>query len=125
MTYIGKHRKQREHNMRITDPQFLKALAERSISTAAQTAVALIGTDAAGVLDLDWQETLAVVAGAFLLSVLKGVAAAGQGTGGPGFGTAESTEEQLPAYFDDEFDEDDLDDEFDPDVLLDEDETVQ
>lgn len=70
-----------------TELAFWKASAERAIKTAAQTAVALIGTDQVGILNLDWGEIGAVVATATVLSVLTSVAS---GVGGsPAIGNTE------------------------------------
>lgn len=70
-----------------TELAFWKASAERAIKTAAQTAVALIGTDQVGILNLDWGEIGAVVATATVLSVLTSVAS---GVGGsPAIGRTE------------------------------------
>lgn len=43
---------------------------ERAVKTAAQTAVALIGTGMVGILDVDWQQVGSVSACAAILSVL-------------------------------------------------------
>lgn len=48
--------------------------AERAVKTAAQVAVAAIGTDAAGITSLDWPQIGAVAATAFVLSVLTSLA---------------------------------------------------
>lgn len=45
-----------------------KAAAVRALKTAAQTAVALIGTGAVGILDVDWK---AVVSAALLAAVVS------------------------------------------------------
>lgn len=62
---------------------FWKATAERAVRTAAQTLVAALGLDSAGVLDADWGDGLSLAAGAALLAVLTAVASSG-GTEGPG-----------------------------------------
>lgn len=49
---------------------YLLATAERAIKTAVQTALALIGTDAAGVASLDWSTIGSTVALAVLVSLL-------------------------------------------------------
>ena len=54
----------------LTDPMFWTAAFERAIKTAAQASLALF---AAGVtiLDIDWQQGVAVVVTATLLSLLS------------------------------------------------------
>jgi len=53
----------------------LKDTAERALSTFAQTLIALIGTDGAGILDVSLVDSLNAALVAGLLSVLKAVAA--------------------------------------------------
>jgi hypothetical protein len=62
------------------DPRFWLASGERAIKTLAQTLVALIGTNAVGVMDLDWAQILGVAATATVLSILTSVASNGLGT---------------------------------------------
>lgn len=64
-----------------TSKEFWIAAAERAIKTAAQTAIALIGTDQVGILDLDWGQVGSVVATAVVLSVLTSVGSGANGTG--------------------------------------------
>lgn len=45
----------------------------RAVKTAAQTAVALIGTGAVAITSLDWAQIAAVSATAFVLSVLTSI----------------------------------------------------
>lgn len=52
---------------------FWKAALERAAKTAAQTAVALVGTTAVGVLEVDWAQTASAAALAALLSVLTSI----------------------------------------------------
>lgn len=47
---------------------WVRAALVRAVKTAAQTAVALIGTGAIGVLDVDW---LAILSGSALAAVLS------------------------------------------------------
>lgn len=54
--------------MTFTTAKFWKAAGERAVKTTAQTAVALIGTGALGILDVDWQ---GVGSGALLAGVLS------------------------------------------------------
>lgn len=54
---------------------FLRDLLERSLSTAAQSALLVIGADQLNVLHADWQNLAGFAAGGFVLSALKGIAA--------------------------------------------------
>ena len=54
--------------------QWWRAAGIRAIKTAAQPAVALIGTGAVGGTDLDWARIAAVAGGAAGLSLLTSVA---------------------------------------------------
>lgn len=62
------------------DSRFWIASAERAVKTLAQTLVALIGTNAVGVMDLDWAQMLGVSATATILSVLTSIASNGLGS---------------------------------------------
>lgn len=53
---------------------FLRAAAIRAIRTAAQTAVALLGTGALNIVDVDWAQVAGVSAGAAVVSVLTSIA---------------------------------------------------
>lgn len=61
------------------DRQFWVATAERAIKTFAQAVVALVGTSAMGILDVDWVQLGSVAALAALTSVLTSVASAERG----------------------------------------------
>lgn len=63
--------------------EYVKQTAERAIKTACQTAAALIGTQAIGVLELDWAQIGGVSATAAVLSVLTSI-------GSDGFGPPDS-----------------------------------
>ena len=54
--------------------EWAKAAAIRAIKTAAQTAVALIGTGSVGFTDLDWVQIASVSGVAAVLSILTSVA---------------------------------------------------
>lgn len=56
-----------------SDKNFWCGLAERAIKTAAQAAIAVLGTDAIGVIQADWRGALAAVGSAVLLSVLTSI----------------------------------------------------
>lgn len=62
---------------------FVKSMAERSVKTIAQTAIALLGAGALNVLTVDWQQVLGVSLGAGLLSVLTSIASAQVSGGSP------------------------------------------
>ncbi|MCH4182981.1 MAG: holin [Prevotella sp.] len=53
---------------------WIKAAGVRAIKTAAQTAVALIGTGAVGFTDLDWVRIASVAGVAAVLSLLTSLA---------------------------------------------------
>ena len=54
--------------------QWWRAAGVRAIKTAAQTAVALIGTGAVGFTDLDWTRIASVAGVAAVLSLLTSIA---------------------------------------------------
>jgi hypothetical protein len=62
---------------------FLVAVAERAIKTFAQTLLATIGADAAGVFTASTLDAVTVAAGAALISVLTSFASASTGRTGP------------------------------------------
>ena len=53
---------------------WLVAACVRAVKTAAQTLIALIGTDIVSIVSLDWPQMLGVVATATVLSLLTSVA---------------------------------------------------
>lgn len=61
------------------ESKFWKGTLERAIRTAAQAALALLSTDVAGILDVDWVQAASVSALAAFLSVLMSIAATGVG----------------------------------------------
>jgi hypothetical protein len=63
---------------------FWKATTERAVRTAAQTAVATLGADGIGLMDVDWGAAASVAGMAALLAVLTAVATSGGRTEGPG-----------------------------------------
>ena len=63
---------------------FWAAAAERGVKTVAQTAVALLGTGALGLLDVDWASVLSASGLAGVVSVLTSIASAGVAVGGQG-----------------------------------------
>jgi hypothetical protein len=77
--------------MTIWTKAYWKAQAERTISTAAQTAVGAIGATAL-IESVDWAVVGSTVALASVLSVLKGIVANSATGTGPGATTAEQTE---------------------------------
>jgi hypothetical protein len=63
---------------------YVKEIIERAVKTGCQTAAALIGTQAIGVLELDWTQIAGVTATATILSVLTSIGSEGFGpTDGP------------------------------------------
>lgn len=54
--------------------EWAKAAAIRAVKTAAQTAVALIGTGTVGFTDLDWLQIASVSGVAAVLSILTSIA---------------------------------------------------
>lgn len=56
--------------------EFWREAAERAIKTAAQLAVATIGTGAVGLLEVDWQAVVLASALGAVLSILTSVASA-------------------------------------------------
>lgn len=77
------------------DSRFWIAASERAIKTFAQTLVALIGTGAVGVMDIDWLQMLGISATATILSILSSVASANFGAN-PGPSLADETIEPDP-----------------------------
>ena len=75
--------------MSIWTGKFWKATTERAVSTAAQAALAGIGTDLVGVLDMDAVGILSLAGGGAILSILKSIAATAA-TGSPSVGGGES-----------------------------------
>ena len=58
---------------------FWRRATERAVKTAAQTMVALIGTSAVSIIDVDWGQVAGVSATAAALSILTSVASSGVG----------------------------------------------
>lgn len=78
------------------DSKFLKATAERAVKTFAQALLAILGTDAMGVLTADLLEAVQVAGAAALLSVLSSVVSSGFGKdGGPSLAGERLTPEIL------------------------------
>jgi len=63
---------------------------ERTIRTIAQSLLALMGTDALGIVGLDWMQMFSVAIGAGLMSLLTSIVATGVGDKG----TAEFLEKE-------------------------------
>lgn len=59
--------------------KFWKGTLERAIRTAAQAVLALLSTDVAGILSVDWVQTVSVAGMAAFLSVLMSIVATGVG----------------------------------------------
>lgn len=73
----------------LTTREFWASTAERAVRTAAQTAIALIGTDQVGLLSLDWAQIGSVVATATVLSILTSIVGDTTTKNGPAFVHAE------------------------------------
>ncbi len=58
---------------------FWRDTAERAVSTAAQSAVAVLSAEGLGLLDVSWLDTASVSGLAALLAVLKALAASHMG----------------------------------------------
>lgn len=80
---------------------FWAATAERAVKTAAQSGIAILTTNATGILDVDWQQGLSVVGLATAVSVLTSVASAGAGNAGPSLSAEVLTPPATPVDADD------------------------
>ena len=60
--------------MKVFNKRFVLDAAERAVKTAAQVAVALIGTGLVGIIDVDWQNVASVSAVAAVVSLLTSIA---------------------------------------------------
>lgn len=89
---------------------FWTATAERAIKTAAQSLITLIGTEAVGILALDWGQILSVTATMTLLSVLTSVASGPIGEPGPGMMSGEIIDQSVPPQEATAFEEQQADD---------------
>lgn len=65
------------------EPAFLKAAAERAVKTFVQTLLALVGTDAAGVLTAELGTSIQVAGVAALMSLLTSFGSSSFGNAGP------------------------------------------
>ncbi len=68
----------------MTSSAFWTATTERALRTFAQTLVAALGLDTAGLLDANWSQGLSLAAGAAVLAILTAIATSGTGPTGPG-----------------------------------------
>lgn len=78
-----------------TDSRFWISTAERAIKTFAQALVALIGTSAMSIIEIDWSQMLGVAATAAVVSVLTSIASANFGKN-PGPSLTDETIEPDP-----------------------------
>ncbi len=76
------------------EKKFLIASGERALKTFFQTLVALLGTDATGLVNVDILASLQIAVWASVLSVLSSFASASVGKPGPSL-VGESTEPQV------------------------------
>lgn len=58
----------------LMNKEWWMAAATRALKTVCQTAVALLGTNAAGILDVDWLTVLSVAGLAGIISILTSIA---------------------------------------------------
>lgn len=72
---------------------FLKAALERAVKTFAQTLVSLIGVNATGVLDVDWQGGLSAAGLAAVISILTSIGSDWATGNGPSLTNAEVVDE--------------------------------
>lgn len=72
---------------------FWLAVFERAVKTFAQALVAFVGTNAAGLTDVNWQQAASVAGLAVVLSVLTSIASGKAGGTGPSLGGAEQLKE--------------------------------
>ena len=79
--------------MFLTDSRFWIASVERAVKTFAQALVALIGTSAMSIVELDWAQMLGVSATAAVVSILTSVASANFG---PNYGPSLADETVEP-----------------------------
>ena len=75
-----------EHYTESAIRRWIVAAAVRAVKTAAQTAVALIGTNAVGITEVDWVAVGSAAALAAVLSVLTSVAGIPEVEGGAPLG---------------------------------------
>jgi hypothetical protein len=75
---------------------FWKAAFERIVASIAGAALAVIGADAFGVLQADWQGIASVALGAGVVALLKALAA-GAKDGNPSLTNAETTPGAVPS----------------------------
>lgn len=62
---------------------YVKAVAERAVKTAAQSALLVLGADQINAIHVSWAEVGGFAAGGFILSVLTSLATSGFGGEGP------------------------------------------
>ena len=62
---------------KFADAAFWGTVGDRAVSTFAQSAVAVLGANITGIIDVDWGQLASVAGLAALLSVLQAVAARG------------------------------------------------
>jgi hypothetical protein len=60
---------------------YVRDVAERAVKTAAQSAVAVLGVGAVGLLDVDWTNVASISGAAAVLSILTSIASNGFGLG--------------------------------------------
>lgn len=63
--------------------EYLLAVVERAIKTAAQAALLVLGADQLNAMDASWADAGGFAAGGFVLSILTSLATSGLGGNGP------------------------------------------
>jgi hypothetical protein len=85
--------------MYVANVEFWKDAAERALKTAAQAALAMIGSNATGILAVDWAQIGSVAALAAVISLLTSLASDRIGPPGPSLVKPAAVEPAQPQPF--------------------------